>query len=455
MKKISAIIIAIALILSFCFGTVTVNAAEDYGLHNPTIDENGLVTWDCVTFGTLPYKDEAITWRVLDVSMGVAYLMADKCVGTYKFDYEVRTQSWENSALRATLNDYFYNSTFSEAEKDAIIETYINTEAGVEVPASQTLDKVWVPSATELTHAGYGFDDDKYLKSETRIADKANCLYGDGVAHKAWGYYLRTPSDLDRYHCYVPMVLEGGDITMVGYLPDTSTDVYVRPMIRIDLSQMSWHRAGSVSAQGHKHKASKTVIKKADTRNNGSIKKMCSCGKVISSSTIKKINSIKAATTSFIYNGKAHKPSVTVMDADVVKRTKDVDYSVKYSSTGKAVGKHTITVTGKGNYGFTEKINYTVKPKKAVISSLTPGTGKLTVKMSTKVAATGGSNYKIAYKVKGTKTWKNVTTTAQSKTISKLKKGKCYDVRVRAYKKVNGTTYSGAWSTTKVSKKVK
>ena len=45
--------------------------------------------------------------------------------------------------------------------------------------------------------------------------------------------------------------------------------------------------------------------------------------------------------------------------------------------------------------------------------------------------------------------------TAQTKTIKNLKKGKLYQVKVRAYKKVGKITYYGSWSTTKVSKKVK
>ena len=79
----------------------------------------------------------------------------------------------------------------------------------------------------------------------------------------------------------------------------------------------------------------------------------------------------------------------------------------------------------------------------------------MTVKMTTKPSSKGASTYQIYYKQKGTKTWKKTTTTAQSKTIKSLKKGKQYYIKVRAYKTVNGSKYYGAWSTTKLSKKVK
>ncbi|MCD7715739.1 MAG: hypothetical protein LUI39_04720 [Lachnospiraceae bacterium] len=39
-----------------------------------------------------------------------------------------------------------------------------------------------------------------------------------------------------------------------------------------------------------------------------------------------------------------------------------------------------------------------------------------------------------------------------SKTLSGLKKGKTYYVRIRTYKKVNGNTYYSAWSSKKTVK---
>ena len=78
------------------------------------------------------------------------------------------------------------------------------------------------------------------------------------------------------------------------------------------------------------------------------------------------------------------------------------------------------------------------------VSSLTNKKGKkLYVKWAKNSKCTG---YQIEY-VTG-KTTKKVSASvkSKSKTISKLKKGKTYYVRIRAYKKVSGTTYYGAWS---------
>ncbi len=60
--------------------------------------------------------------------------------------------------------------------------------------------------------------------------------------------------------------------------------------------------------------------------------------------------------------------------------------------------------------------------------------------------------YQVKYRVKGTSTWKKAYTSDTSKTIKDLKKGKTYQVKVRAYKKVNGKTYYGKFSDIKTVK---
>lgn len=101
------------------------------------------------------------------------------------------------------------------------------------------------------------------------------------------------------------------------------------------------------------------------------------------------------------------------------------------------------------------KANYVRVPYKAAISSVSTGKRKMTVKMTTPASSKKAKAYQIAYKRKGTKTWKYVTTTSQKKTISKLKKGKKYYVKVRARNMGKHAIAYGAWSKTKLSKKIK
>ena len=163
---------------------------------------------------------------------------------------------------------------------------------------------------------------------------------------------------------------------------------------------------------------------------------------------------VKLTKTSYTYSGKAITPKETVI-AGTETLTKGTDYEVGYSTTRKTVGTHNVKATLKGNYKGTKTVSFKILPKKAAVSKATPGKKKVTVKLKTKVSTTGGNTYQIAYKVKGTSKWKYTTTTAQSKTIKKLKKGKKYQIKARAYKTVNKVKYYGAWSTTITTKKVK
>ena len=169
---------------------------------------------------------------------------------------------------------------------------------------------------------------------------------------------------------------------------------------------------------------------------------------------IRKPSSFKLSANKYTYNGKAKKPAITVGDG-IRNLTVGTDYDVTYDSGCKNVGSYKVTVNLKGNYSGSKSISFKILPKKASIRSAKPGKKKIKVTMSKKVKSTGGKYYKIQYRVKGTKKWKTKKTSKQALTISKLKKGKRYQIRVCAYKDVKGTRYTGAWSKIKTTGKVK
>ena len=173
--------------------------------------------------------------------------------------------------------------------------------------------------------------------------------------------------------------------------------------------------------------------------------------------TFNTIVSVALSATSYTYNGKVKKPSVTVKDAKG-KKISSKYYTVSYSKGRKNVGQYTVTIKFKGNYSGTVKKTFTIKPKATTLSKVTAGKKAFTVKW--KKQATQTTGYQIQYstssKFKSAKTVtvsKNKTT---SKKISKLKAKKKYYVRIRTYKtvKVNGKNtkiYSG-WSKAKTVK---
>jgi hypothetical protein len=152
------------------------------------------------------------------------------------------------------------------------------------------------------------------------------------------------------------------------------------------------------------------------------------------------------------YNNKVKKPALTITH-NGTKLVETTHYKVKHS-TRKAVGKATITITGKGNYTGTTKVSFKIVPKTATISKATAG------KKQVKIAwgkVSGTTKYQVRYRVKGASSWKSKTVSATSKTLTvkSLKKGKKYEVQVRSYKTVSGAKYYSAWSKVRTSGKVK
>lgn len=179
------------------------------------------------------------------------------------------------------------------------------------------------------------------------------------------------------------------------------------------------------------------------------------CHDILKNESIPPIKTVKLSTVKYTYNGKLKTPVVTVIDDASKVLTKDTDYTVTYATGRKAVGKYKVTVKFQGNYTGTKTLYFTINPATPAVKSMAVGTRSLKVTMTTKPSAKGAGTYQIAYRVKGTTTWKYTTTTASYKTIKSLKKGKVYQVRIRAYKTVNKVKYYGNWTSIKTTKKIK
>jgi C1A family cysteine protease len=159
------------------------------------------------------------------------------------------------------------------------------------------------------------------------------------------------------------------------------------------------------------------------------------------------------------YNGKMAKPAVTVKlsGKTLLRNSSTSNANIKLSyATSAAVGAHYISISGRGNYcGSLPKQEFTVLPKATSVSKLSVGKRTLTVKIK-EASKSYASGYRIYYKESGgsyksvyAKSYKSTT-----KKLSKLKKGKHYYVKVRAYKTVRGIKYYSSYSKTKKSRKI-
>ncbi|MCM1284986.1 MAG: fibronectin type III domain-containing protein [Acetobacter sp.] len=288
-----------------------------------------------------------------------------------------------------------------------------------------------------------------YPSSAPKFTSQAEI--GDtGIAADMW-QYSTTNETLDKNVMYPSMKCDGHTYDDSTVNPTCTSKGYV-------LHKCSkcgyFYKTDFKNTIAHKYKDYTT---NATVSKNGSIITKCSvCGTKKSSKTIYYPKTVTLSTTSYTYNGKVRKPTVTVKDSKGNKISAS-NYTVAYASGRKNVGKYNVTIKFKGSYSGTVTKTFTIKPKSTSISKVTAGKKKFTVKWKKLTSQTTG--YQIQYSTSSkftAKTTKTVTVSKNkttSKSVSKLKAKKKYYVRVRTYKtvKVNGknTKIYSSWSKAK------
>ena len=207
----------------------------------------------------------------------------------------------------------------------------------------------------------------------------------------------------------------------------------------------------------HNYDGKWTVDKKANMKNTGKRSRHCTiCNAKADETVIRAIKTASLSKTSFTYNGKNRKPSVTVRDTKGNTLKKGTDYTVSYPKNCKKVGQYTVTIKFKGNYTGSTKKTYCIHPKGTSLSEVKAKSKSFTAKWKKQTTQTRGYRLQYATDKKFKKNVKNVTikkNKTTSQTVRKLKAKKKYYVRIRTYQtiKVNGKEkklYSD-WSKTK------
>ena len=191
---------------------------------------------DYVTFGTYEQdnvKDngpEAIEWRVLDKKDGKVLLLSNYALEYKAYNEEYSEEvTWETCTLRKWLNEEFYNTAFTSAEKQYIAEScIINTiseqnKSAVSSDGNPTYDNVFLLSVDEVTtYMGPSlYEGEGRLVEVTQYAkpDKTGLVYG---------FWLLRSSGEGR----VGIVNKWGEI--MSDMVDNYSDV-VRPAIWVEV----------------------------------------------------------------------------------------------------------------------------------------------------------------------------------------------------------------------------
>ena len=197
------------------------------------------------------FKYEPIKWRILSEENGQAFLMSDIAIDAQQYYHsasETRTvdgriiypNNYAESEIRKWLNETFYNTAFSDLQKNIVITTSVDNSTKStgsndnRYACENTNDKVFLLSINEITDSKYvlnsltarRLESSDYAKSqgcrqETSGSNKGNCLW-----------WLRSPSN--GYSSDARYVKFEGD--HVGYSLNVSyTSSGVVPALRIIL----------------------------------------------------------------------------------------------------------------------------------------------------------------------------------------------------------------------------
>ncbi len=212
----------------------------------------------------------------------------------------------------------------------------------------------------------------------------------------------------------------------------------------------SYTEVGDKATGAHKYVEKVTP---ATLKADGKIVKTCSvCGeKQAKDTVIAKVASVVLAKNTYVYTAKAEMPKVVVKDSTGKALVTGKDYTAAYEENGNLPGKHSVTVTLKGNYSGSTTLTYTVRPAKVTnlkVKKLSVKKIKVTWKKAANI-----TGYQIQYAknkkfTKGLKSVQVKKAKVSSKTIKKLKKGK-YFVKIRAYVTDQSGKIYGDWSKAK------
>jgi hypothetical protein len=214
--------------------------------------------------GAYYWRYEPIEWRVLSISDGKAFLLADKVIDKLQYNLDATGLTWEVCMLRSWLNGYstantnganiantlgydFISRAFTDKEL-ALVQTseVLNPNNPINTAISggnTTYDKIFCLSIQEVENASYGFVGDATADSARKALPSSyavdmNAYLTDG--YSSW--WLRSPGKTN-YH---PAVVKAdGAVMEEGGNGTNWVQPSVRPAMVIDLSTVLYVSAAT------------------------------------------------------------------------------------------------------------------------------------------------------------------------------------------------------------------
>ena len=199
---------------------------------------------DVVEYGTYMQSSKNdnwtdIKWRVLEREGNKVLLLSDCCLEAIPFETADVTQDldsldtvWSDCSLRNWLNQSFYESAFSEREKDEILETRNKTDVyKVELKSEETKDKVFLLSDDEVRkYFPDRFDRQASATDRAINGDNASIFVSDLTDDTVF-WWLRSVGG--EHNCAKVVGAEGAVVDS-GFLI-SRLDIGVRPAMWVNL----------------------------------------------------------------------------------------------------------------------------------------------------------------------------------------------------------------------------
>ena len=210
---------------------------------NSCQDENGYDPGNVYWF-----KYDPIKWRILSEFDGEALILCESIIDAREY-YPSRSTSsfahnggtglannYELSNIRKWLNDTFYNTAFTDLQREIILLTMVDNgiastgDSSNQSEFSNTEDKVFLLSLAEVQNSEYGFLDNASRQKKTTDYANSQGAFQNSMVIKCW--WLRSPV-YGSYGYYVYCV----DSEHTSSLCYVGTTCYgVVPALKISLS---------------------------------------------------------------------------------------------------------------------------------------------------------------------------------------------------------------------------
>lgn len=155
------------------------------------------------------FKYEPVSWTILKESDGTALLICDVILDSQPFDSgKDSSNNYKDSTIRAWLNSSFYNTAFTDLQKEIVLTSKVDNSAAStcynvsKYACANTSDKIYLLSRKEfrtyLTAA-----DQKYRSvTDYALSQGADAFHTttNSVDPEKGNWWLRSPANQDAYY---------------------------------------------------------------------------------------------------------------------------------------------------------------------------------------------------------------------------------------------------------------